>query len=94
MDPWILLYDLGWDMLHLDEVADLLLHEEYFCDVALPRIPDRYQLEQAKLLPKRLSPLEADLMSEDEEILASSSSSSSPSSSSVAAEDGDADDDI
>ncbi|RHY86480.1 hypothetical protein DYB35_007660 [Aphanomyces astaci] len=56
---------LGWEMLHVDEVADILLKEEYFCDIALPHLVDRYQLEASNALKKYVSPLEADFASDD-----------------------------
>ncbi|CAK4073504.1 unnamed protein product [Aphanomyces euteiches] len=57
---------LGWEMLHVDEVADFLLKEEYFCDIALPHLVDRYQLESTNALKKYVSPLETDFVSDEE----------------------------
>ncbi|RHY25639.1 hypothetical protein DYB32_008184, partial [Aphanomyces invadans] len=56
----------GWEMLHVDEVADILLKEEYFCDIALPHLVDRYQLETTNALKKYVSPLETELVSDDD----------------------------
>ncbi|EQC32832.1 hypothetical protein SDRG_09370 [Saprolegnia diclina VS20] len=58
---------MGWDVLHMDEVADLLLREEYFCNIALPRLVDRFQLESMNLLPKRKSALDEALLSDDDD---------------------------
>jgi pre-mRNA-splicing factor 38A len=32
--------------MHIDEIVDQLLREERFCDIALPRIPKRWLLEE------------------------------------------------
>lgn len=49
---------IGWELLHMDEFIHELLHEEYTCDILLPRMPERLQLEQAGLLTIRRSILE------------------------------------
>lgn len=49
---------IGWEILRMDEFIDELLHEEYTCDILLPRMPERLQLEQAGLLNIRRSILE------------------------------------
>ncbi|KAF0689998.1 Aste57867_18588 [Aphanomyces stellatus] len=58
---------LGWEMLHVDEVADFLLKEEYFCDIALPHLVDRFHLESTHALLPYKSPLEADFASDDDD---------------------------
>lgn len=42
----------------MDEFVDGLLHEESFCDTALPRLTPRYTLEELERLEHRKSPLE------------------------------------
>jgi len=42
---------------HVDEFVDSLLREELFLDVNLPRLPKRQELEGARLLKPRVSPL-------------------------------------
>lgn len=32
--------------LHMDELIDILLHEERFCDINLPRLTRRFILEE------------------------------------------------
>ncbi|CAI5708350.1 unnamed protein product [Hyaloperonospora brassicae] len=65
---------MGWEITHVDEVADALLTEEYYVDLALPRLVDRELLEKNEGLAPRKSPLE-------DELDASSSSSDSSDSS-------------
>lgn len=43
--------------MHMDEFIDKLIREEIYCDVALPRILKRYQLEEADELGPRISAL-------------------------------------
>lgn len=50
----------------MDEIIDALLHEEYYIDLALPRLMDRDQLEKSGELPPRKSPLEDDLGASDD----------------------------
>jgi hypothetical protein len=59
---------MGWELTHIDEIIDILLRDEYFADVALPRLPKRAQLEEANMLVgMRQSALEADLDDDDDE---------------------------
>jgi len=43
-------------ILHMDEYIDQLLHEEYVCNILLPTLPTRYQLENLEDSTLRLSP--------------------------------------
>ncbi|TDH71764.1 hypothetical protein CCR75_001794 [Bremia lactucae] len=52
---------IGWDVTHVDEIADALLHEEYYIDLALPRLVEREILEKIEGLPPRRSPIEDEL---------------------------------
>ncbi|KAE8904654.1 hypothetical protein PF005_g17290 [Phytophthora fragariae] len=52
---------MGWEITHVDEIADALLNEEYYIDLALPRLVDRELLEKNEGLPPRRSPLEDEL---------------------------------
>ena len=59
---------MGWEVTHIDEIIDILLRDEDFADVALPRLPKRAQLEEANMLAgMRQSALEADLDDDDDE---------------------------
>ncbi|KAI9990749.1 hypothetical protein PInf_018307 [Phytophthora infestans] len=51
---------IGWDITHVDEIADALLNEEYYIDLALPRLVERELLEKNDGLAPRRSPLEDD----------------------------------
>lgn len=48
---------IEWEIMHVDEFIDTLLNDEYFCDIALPRIPDRVHFEHRKLSDPRKSVL-------------------------------------
>jgi len=48
-------------MVHVDELADKLLHEEIIFDIVLPRIPQRDVLEEMGKLEPKVSPLEEEL---------------------------------
>ncbi|KAK1935673.1 Pre-mRNA-splicing factor 38 [Phytophthora citrophthora] len=52
---------IGWELTHVDEIVDALLTEEYYIDLALPRLVDRELLEKNEGLPVRKSPLEDEL---------------------------------
>ncbi|KAL3670764.1 hypothetical protein V7S43_003952 [Phytophthora oleae] len=52
---------IGWELTHVDEIVDALLNEEYYIDLALPRLMDRELLEKNEGLPPRKSPLEDEL---------------------------------
>lgn len=63
--------DGNFELSHMDELIDQLLHDERVCDVQLPRIQKRHVLEENNELEPRNSLLEADLMEEgssDEEV--------------------------
>ncbi|XP_043942788.1 pre-mRNA-splicing factor 38A [Protopterus annectens] len=50
-----------FELMHVDEFIDLLLHDERCCDIILPRLQKRFVLEEAELLDTRVSALEEDL---------------------------------
>lgn len=56
-------------LIHMDEYIDQLLNEDKFCDLILPRMISRYQLEQQELIEPRISILqeEFDEMVDNEE---------------------------
>ncbi|XP_069498293.1 pre-mRNA-splicing factor 38A isoform X3 [Ambystoma mexicanum] len=60
-----------FELMHVDEFIDELLHSERVCDIILPRLQKRYVLEEAELLDTRVSALEEDMddveSSEEEE---------------------------
>ncbi|MGH0123852.1 UNVERIFIED_CONTAM: hypothetical protein FKN15_063402 [Acipenser sinensis] len=60
-----------FELMHVDEFIDELLHSERMCDIILPRLQKRQVLEEAELLDTRVSALEEDLdeveTSEEEE---------------------------
>ncbi|OWK58111.1 Pre-mRNA-splicing factor 38A [Lonchura striata] len=51
----------GFELMHMDEFIDELLHEERVCDIILPRLQKRYVLEEAEQLEPRVSALEEDM---------------------------------
>lgn len=57
----------GWEVIRVDEFIDELLTSDYSCDIALPRLPKRWHLEQSGLLPPRMSLAAADLDDDDDE---------------------------
>ncbi|POM63608.1 Pre-mRNA-splicing factor 38A [Phytophthora palmivora] len=57
---------MGWEVTHVDEIADALLHEEFYLDLSLPRLMDREILEKTEGLPPRKSPLEDELDGDSE----------------------------
>ncbi|GCC25507.1 pre-mRNA-splicing factor 38A [Chiloscyllium punctatum] len=63
--------DGDFELIHVDEFMDELLHEERVCDIILPRLQKRYVLEEAEMLDARVSALEEDMddvdTSEDED---------------------------
>ncbi|NXI03599.1 PR38A factor, partial [Pachycephala philippinensis] len=63
--------DGEFELMHVDEFIDELLHEERVCDIILPRLQKRYVLEGAEQLEPRVSALEEDVddveSSEEEE---------------------------
>lgn len=54
------------EIIHMDELIDRLLNDEKFCDLILPRLLSRFQLEEMELLEPRESVLESELESDDE----------------------------
>ncbi|KAK0148400.1 Pre-mRNA-splicing factor 38A [Merluccius polli] len=50
-----------FEVMHVDEFIDELLHAERMCDIILPRLQKRQVLEEAELLDTRISALEEDL---------------------------------
>ncbi|NXL45011.1 PR38A factor, partial [Podilymbus podiceps] len=60
-----------FELMHVDEFIDELLHKERVCDIILPRLQKRYVLEEAEQLEPRVSALEEDMddveSSEEEE---------------------------
>ena len=72
--------DAKFQLIHVDEFIDELLHGERVCDITLPRIQKRYVLEELNELEARVSALDVDFMdevesSEDEASEAASSDS-------------------
>ncbi|NXS89167.1 PR38A factor, partial [Erpornis zantholeuca] len=49
-----------FELMHVDEFIDELLHEERVCDIILPRLQKRCALERAEQLQPRVSALEED----------------------------------
>ena len=58
--------DGNFELSHMDELIDQLLHDERVCDVQLPRIQKRGVLEENNELEPRTSVLEGDLLEEQE----------------------------
>lgn len=56
---------IGWEITHVDEIVDALLNEEYYIDLALPRLVDREFYEKNGTLPPRKSVLEDELDDSD-----------------------------
>ncbi|KAG8548391.1 hypothetical protein GDO81_025573 [Engystomops pustulosus] len=50
-----------FELMHVDEFIDELLHSERVCDVILPRLQKRYVLEETEQLDPRVSALEEDM---------------------------------
>lgn len=50
-----------YELIHMDEFIDELLHSDRVCDVALPRIQKRHVLEELNELEPRISPLDVNL---------------------------------
>ena len=51
----------GWELRHVDDFVESLLHDELCCDVSLPHLPKRHLLEESGSLPPRVSKLENEL---------------------------------
>ncbi|XP_042526234.1 pre-mRNA-splicing factor 38A-like [Dipodomys spectabilis] len=56
-----------FELVHVDEFIDELLHSDQVCDIILPRLQKRHVLEEAKQLEPRVSALEEDLEDVEEE---------------------------
>jgi len=54
--------DGNFELSHMDEFIDQLLHDERVCDVQLPRLQKREILEETNELEPRVSVLEGDLL--------------------------------
>ncbi|XP_040262857.1 pre-mRNA-splicing factor 38A [Bufo bufo] len=53
--------DGEFELMHVDEFIDELLHSERICDIILPRLQKRYVLEETEQLDPRVSALEEDM---------------------------------
>uniref|UniRef100_A0A8C5RA27 Pre-mRNA-splicing factor 38B n=1 Tax=Leptobrachium leishanense TaxID=445787 RepID=A0A8C5RA27_9ANUR len=53
--------DGDFELMHVDEFIDELLHSERVCDIILPRLQKRYVLEETEQLDPRVSALEEDM---------------------------------
>eukprot|EP00242_Pyramimonas_sp_CCMP2087_P010830 CAMPEP_0198199844 /NCGR_PEP_ID=MMETSP1445-20131203/2983_1 /TAXON_ID=36898 /ORGANISM="Pyramimonas sp., Strain CCMP2087" /LENGTH=221 /DNA_ID=CAMNT_0043869745 /DNA_START=161 /DNA_END=822 /DNA_ORIENTATION=- len=57
--------DFGnFELTHVDEFVDEMLTKDFLCDIALPRIPNRWTLEASMKLEPRRSALEEDFEEE------------------------------
>lgn len=56
----------GFRLTFIDEYVDSLLHDERVCDVALPRIPTRFALEEMEELEPRVSLLGSEIDSDED----------------------------
>jgi hypothetical protein len=63
----MIILNIEFVMMHVDEIIDKLLHEERVFDVALPRIMKRQVLEDLGLLGPRISFLEEEIQESAEE---------------------------
>lgn len=57
----------GWEVIRVDEFIDELLTKDYACDIALPRLPKRWHLEDAGMLNPRTSLAEEALEESEDE---------------------------
>ncbi|XP_008275552.1 pre-mRNA-splicing factor 38A [Stegastes partitus] len=57
----LFLFVSEFEVMHVDEFIDELLHAERMCDIILPRLQKRQVLEEAEMLDPRVSALEEDL---------------------------------
>src|SRR5947207_9219561 len=55
----------GFQLTFMDEYVDSLLHDERVCDIALPRIPTRFALEESEELEPRVSLLGSEIDSDE-----------------------------
>ena len=56
----------GFHLTYMDEYVDSLLHDERVCDIALPRIPTRFALEETDELEPRVSLLGSEIDSDED----------------------------
>jgi len=57
----------GWEVIRVDEFIDELLTSDYSCDIALPRLPKRWHLEDAQMILARVSLAGQDLEDGEED---------------------------
>ncbi|KAG4304790.1 hypothetical protein PORY_001843 [Pneumocystis oryctolagi] len=57
----------SYSLTYIDEFIDHLLNEERVCDIALPRLPTRFMLEEMDELEPRKSAIESELESDENE---------------------------
>lgn len=57
---------MGFELTYMDEYIDALLHDERVCDIALPRIPTRFALEETEELEPRVSLLGSEIDSDED----------------------------
>ncbi|KAI8324497.1 putative pre-mRNA splicing factor [Martensiomyces pterosporus] len=57
--------DGSYDLTHMDDFADSLLHESWVCNITLPRLSKRIALEDVGELSPRISPLDEDSDTDD-----------------------------
>ena len=57
----------GFMLTYMDEYVDALLHDERVCDIALPRIPTRFALEETEELEPRVSLLGSEIDSDQDD---------------------------
>ncbi len=55
----------GWELTYVDDFVDDLLVKERVCDIALPRLPARGQLEDEDKLAARISAIASELDSDE-----------------------------
>ena len=56
----------GFSLTYMDEFVDSLLREERVCDIALPRIPTRFALEETDELEPRENLLGSEIDSDED----------------------------
>lgn len=66
-----------YELIHMDEFIDELLHGERVCDISLPRLQKRNVLEELNEIEPRISALDVNLDDADETSSESESNSSS-----------------
>ncbi|XP_074310470.1 pre-mRNA-splicing factor 38-like [Silene latifolia] len=54
-------------LIHVDEFIDDLINKDYLCDIAMPRIKKRWNLENIGILVPRISALEDEIDEEEED---------------------------